>query len=540
MSGLELGSRNPRERERGTDPPYRMNAFEREIYVLSTGFSEGFQQACHSIGPELARATRQFFRDPLTFSYEFVQNHGCEALIGAAITFANPRGLANLALVGYSLRGVLGSTLSAMYQASDANANVYEIKNHYRDALGQEGTAFLASLPVTMLGGIAGRAAANSVFGRNMGLYDAVCGRVSRATIQENLWSIRDNAFPPAVRLVVTDLDNTLFPFSRACAISLREAINDLSIRTGLTEDLLYRSIGAEMKRHGSFSYAWGVELALAEQLRVGRPGGMTAEWFRTEISEPFWQRSESLMREHGQAFPDINRGLEALSARRVPVAVLTNASSIALSRLQNIGLLDGRLIQRVYALADAPPPSAAQLPAELLRHGAERLAAQRGTPHNLQAFEQLPREWEKPDPRGLRMIAQQYGLRPSQVLMVGDGILNDIGTARLAGTRGLLIRQPFTTPEFEAILNRLSAQVKDKKAGTGGTFTAQPPWFDETPTFAGVADFLNPRPNLWSILRSTGSALAVRPELSSAVSAYGFERGSALAALRREQQLNR
>ena len=46
----------------------------------------------------------------------------------------------------------------------------------------------------------------------------------------------------------------------------------------------------------------------------------------------------------------------------------------------------------------------------------------------------ELPREFEKPNPAGLKKILQTYRLEPSEVLLVGDSLKKDIGVAREMG----------------------------------------------------------------------------------------------------------
>jgi phosphoglycolate phosphatase len=46
----------------------------------------------------------------------------------------------------------------------------------------------------------------------------------------------------------------------------------------------------------------------------------------------------------------------------------------------------------------------------------------------------ELPREWEKPNPAGLQKIIATYGLRPSEVLVVGDSLKKDVAIAREVG----------------------------------------------------------------------------------------------------------
>jgi len=49
----------------------------------------------------------------------------------------------------------------------------------------------------------------------------------------------------------------------------------------------------------------------------------------------------------------------------------------------------------------------------------------------------ELPRDAQKPDPRGLRRILKDYRLSPAQVLYVGDSVKKDMALAAEVGATG-------------------------------------------------------------------------------------------------------
>ena len=46
----------------------------------------------------------------------------------------------------------------------------------------------------------------------------------------------------------------------------------------------------------------------------------------------------------------------------------------------------------------------------------------------------ELPRDYEKPNPKGLMQICRTWSVDPSQVLLIGDSLKKDIGVAREVG----------------------------------------------------------------------------------------------------------
>jgi len=496
---------------------------QREIEVVGKGLAQGLSDAGAQSWSGLKETGSRFKSDPLTTTGQFLKDHWHEAAMGAAITFVSPRRLANAALLAFSMRGVAVSTADAAVRASDPNADLTHLRESFRCTVAGDGSAFLSSLPMTVAGGMFGRATANSVFGKNLGVYDLATGKVSLSQVKDNLWSIHDTVRPPAIKLVVTDMDNTLYSFSKYVSAGVRDGVKDLSRKTGIAEDVLYKSIGKEMDTYGSFSYPWSIELALSGKLKVGKPGGMSYEQFRTTLSDPFWKTIERSLEQNGLAFPQVLPTLEAIRAKQIPVVVLTNAShSIGVKRLDAMGLTRSKLVDRMYVMENPPEPVG--LAPELIKHGRERINIMAAIKNDLKSIEPIPKAWEKPDPRGMHQVLQTYNLRPRQVLMVGDSVKNDIGLAHATGTRGLLVRYPFTKPEYESVLRRLSDKPKMEKAKMGEDL---PPNFTnvaEASTFSGVLEHLNPRADYSSILHGVVRSFLVRPELSPAVIVPGLD----------------
>lgn len=496
---------------------------QREVEVVGKGLTHGLSDAGVQSWSQLKEVGSRFRSDPLATTGQFLKDHWHEAAMGAAITFVSPRRFANAALLAFSMRGLAESTVHAAITASDPDADLTHLRESFRSSVADEGSAFLSSLPMTVVGGMFGRATANSVFGKNLGAYDLATGKVSLAQIKDNLWNLHDTVRPPAIKLVVTDMDNTLYSFSKYLSAGVRDGVKDLSRKTGIAEEVLYKSIGKQMDTYNSFSYPWSIELALSDRLKVGKPSGMSFEQFRTTLSDPFWKTIERSLQENGVAFPQVLPTLEAIRAKQIPVVVLTNAShSIGVKRLEAMGLTRGKLVDRMYVMENPPEPVG--LAPELINHGRERINIMAAVENDLTVIKPIPKAWEKPDPRGMLEILQSYKLRPAQVLMVGDSVKNDIGLARATGTRGLLVRYPFTKPEYESVLRRLSDKPKMEKAKMGEDLPANLSNVAETGSFSGVLDHLRPRADYSTILPGVIRSLLVRPEASPAVIVPGLE----------------
>lgn len=491
---------------------------EREGYVLRNGLADGLSKVGSSTAADLSRGWEDFKANPLSATGRYIADHWQDTAVGAAITFIHPKKWANLALVGFSLRGVGYSSWDAMTAAADAGSDLDKVGKQFAEALSHEGTAFVSSLPMAMLGGQFGRAGANAVFGKGHGLYDFGTGRVGLADVKQNLWAIHDTLRPPKIKLVVTDMDNTLAPFSKYFAEGLKKNMPELARKTGIAEAELYRDIGHHMEVMRSHDYPWSLELALGKRLKVGEPGGMSLSKFEAEIADPFWRSMGESMRRHHYPFEGVVETLQTLKDRKIPVVVLSDAPAfIGLKRLQNLKL-DNGLIERMFALRNWHEPEA--LTAELRAAGQARLDNMLSAKHGLKEFLAIPAEFEKPNPAGFRMLLERYDVRPRQALMIGDSRVKDVGVAHQAGSRGIWARYGQADLADEAVLARLRPLPE---GGTPGARKTYAPMLAQLDSYRGLLDHLEPRANPRAIVSGAAASLLVQPELRTTIVGHGL-----------------
>jgi FMN phosphatase YigB (HAD superfamily) len=508
--------------------PENKNLIQREIDVLGGGFVDGIGRAGSQTWKDLKQGGKDFVDDPLATTGRFIGNHWHEAVAGAAIAAMAPRKWMNTALLAFSLRGVATNTVRAGYMALDPNNDTSAIRNYYADAISHEGTAFLSSLPMTMVGGLAGKAGANAVFGKNMGALDLASGKVTMADVKTNLRAIGDTLNPPKVKLVVTDMDNTLSNFSKYEALGVREGISNMSAKLNamghpVKESELYQWIGKEMDLARSHDYPWSVELALGQRLNVGKPGGMTYQQFRTEISEPFWKTMDDSLAKNLHLFEGptgVTNSLAALKDQGIPVVVLSDApANMALKRLTAMGL-DNK-VERLYALHNWKEPTG--LAPEMLALGRERLQAHLNTPHQLKEFRIIPKEWEKPHAQGFKALMEHYGVRGSEVLMIGDSRVKDLGVAQNSGARAIWAEYGNPPAVYENILNRLRPYDSSNPSPSTkpGRPKQYPPMLEQAESWGAVLNHLAPQRNYYDIGSGLAKSLWIRPAWQPAL---GFD----------------
>lgn len=496
----------------------------REWQAVALGFADGIGKTGARTADDLKKAGQEFSQNPLSASAHYLENHWTDFAAGAAITLLKPTKWANAAILAYSLRGGASATYDAVVGAMDPKADVNQLRGNYSDELSKQGTAFISSMPLALLGGNLGKAGANAVFGKGMGALDMLSGKVSLADVKQNLWDLHDAVKPPAVKLVITDMDNTLASHATYFTRGIEPAITDLSKKTAIPEPELYKSIGDEMEKARSHDYPWSVEIALKNRLKVGEPGGMSVADFEKNIVKPFWETIDRSLTENHVAYPEVKPTLEELQRRHIPVAVLSDAPAfIGLHRLANLGLRDG-LVDRFYGLHNwAEPPGLSE---ELLQVGRDRVESMLKTPNTLKEFRALPAQWEKPETGGFEALMRHYNVRPSETLMIGDSRVKDVGVAHKAGARAVWASYGQATPGEEAILTRLRP-IPENNGGVASIGNPAPkkyaPYLEAANSYDRLLAHLNPEANYSNLAAQAGRSLMVLPDLRAAVGAYAI-----------------
>ncbi|HEY9713864.1 MAG TPA: HAD family hydrolase [Chroococcales cyanobacterium] len=421
---------------------------------LGVGFGHGLADAVSDTWSDLSKATR----DPLGATEEFLANHWQDAVVGAAITFLNPRGAANAALLLYASRGLIGSVGSAMVQASHSDANMTAINARLENSVAQQGTDFAESLPLAMAGGAVGRLGADSLFGKGMGALDMVPTpmngfepKVTASDVKANFWNIHDQISPPPMKVLVTDVDGTLGPFSDYFAPGVRDSITKMSAETGVPEQELYERLGTVMDANRAHDYPWTLEQSgLMERLN------MTPEQFTSQVVKPFWEGMDQAREQLLKPFPGTEETLSQLRDRGVRIIARSDAPYfIGLARLKTMGLLP--YIDEFYAMATPTPEASAFSDPALLAHGEQRVQALSSDNSSFERTEALPRSSEKPNVGNLSDRLHELGVRPSQVGVFGDSRIKDGGLAQNIGAKFYYaVFGAHPAQEYQDVFNRL------------------------------------------------------------------------------------
>ena len=229
------------------------------------------------------------------------------------------------------------------------------------------------------------------------------------------------------VRLVVTDLDNTLYSWVGYVVFAIEAMLDSLVSTTGFERDHLLESLQEVYHHRGSIEYPFVLQEASIFQERLA-----DFERFAEDVLIPARQAFAAQRRSLLRPYPTVVSTLERLKAQGIPVVGLSDASSFAATlRLRMLGL--DRYLDALYAIEpySLPPPD------RMERRILEKLEAGLYEPETLKVHP-LPLSAVKPSPEGFMMICEDFGVRPEETVMIGDNLTKDIGLAQAVGALGL------------------------------------------------------------------------------------------------------
>lgn len=524
-----------------------MHGAGREVNAVGGGLIDGLVKTGSTTLSDISDGAKAFAHNPLSATGDYLSHHWQEGVAGAAISMIAPRAWVNKLLIAYSMRGLAASTGRTMLMAADSSNNVSDVRNFYSDSVAHEGTAFLSSLPMTMAGGLAGKAGANALFGKDMGLTDAFLKSktpdgeltgpaVNAESVKSNLTDIRYKVLPPEVKRVYTDMDNTILDFSTFESKGVEKGIAQVAKNLAdaghpISEETLYKSIGGEMDKARSHDFPWSVELALSKHLRVGEPGGMSVEKFNDLAVKPFWSAIDGSRRDNISLLPGAEDAILKLRQQGKEIVIVSDAvADAALLRAKAAKFSDGSPlidhIDRMYALNNVKEPTG--LSDELLAHGRARVAA--ALADAPAKFTAVPKHWEKPNPSSFELdLAQHPGsdgkpLDPRETIMIGDSRTKDV---KVAGNAGIIATwrrgepnnalwaqygDPVVGGSPEQILTRLRPLPEQEGAPTGSAPKVYPSQLEAATSYTDILKYLKPKADYGYLAESLGKSLMVTP----------------------------
>jgi FMN phosphatase YigB (HAD superfamily) len=251
----------------------------------------------------------------------------------------------------------------------------------------------------------------------------------------------------PTYRAVVTDLDNTLYPWVDYIVPSLEAMVASLAETTGRPRIDIVQSLKAVYTRRESNEYPFAIQ-----ESSLFHPYRADFDSFDALVVRPAQRAFAEARRRFLHPYPGVLEALEELRRARIPVVALTDAPRNAVENRVRLLGLDG-LLDALYALRGFDLP--ANVNPEIRRRdeaGHYRLKSTR--------LVELPHQAEKPDPRGLRRILRDLRLSPAEVLYVGDSVKKDMALASAVGATGVWAEYgTYVSTEYRERLAVISAK---------------------------------------------------------------------------------
>lgn len=223
------------------------------------------------------------------------------------------------------------------------------------------------------------------------------------------------------IRAVITDMDNTLYSWVDYIVPSLEAMVDSLCRTTGFPRIRVVQALKEVYQRYESNEYPFAIqESNLFEDFRYD------FDSFNHLVITPAREAFTAARRKYLQPYRGVVAALTRFKELGIPVVALTDAPrNPAERRVLRMGL-DG-LLGAIYTLPAFPFPDTgvAREIVEREKAGGVRLKC---------PVHELPREWEKPDERGILRICGDLGVPPEEVAFVGDSLTKDMVLARKVG----------------------------------------------------------------------------------------------------------
>jgi FMN phosphatase YigB (HAD superfamily) len=228
----------------------------------------------------------------------------------------------------------------------------------------------------------------------------------------------------PRFRAVVTDLDNTLYPWVDYIVPSLEAMVDSLTSTTGLPRIRIVQSLKEVYTRYESNEYPFAIQ-----ESDIFQPYERDFDSFNKLVVDPARRAFRQARERYLKPYPGVPETLEWIRRRGLVLVALSdaprNAAELRMKWLELDGHFDALYTLPGYSLPRNVDPE--------IRRREEAGHYRSRTP-----VKELAKEAEKPSPEGLRRILADFGLRGEEVVYVGDSVVKDMPLARSCGALGV------------------------------------------------------------------------------------------------------
>jgi phosphoglycolate phosphatase len=258
------------------------------------------------------------------------------------------------------------------------------------------------------------------------------------------------------IRLVVTDMDNTLYSWIDYIVPAVEAMVDAVVQATRLPRITVVQSLKAVYTKYESNEYPFALqESSLFQSFpEFGSFDKLVIEPARAAFSEA--------RRKYLRPYRGVLETLKALRERQIVVVALTDAPrNPAEQRARRLGIdvfLTSMYTMPGFTFPEGPDGEALVAPDILLKE-------ERGAYKAACAVVELPRDHEKPNTAGLRKILSTYAMAPHEVLVVGDSVKKDVAIARELGCHDCWAEYGTYVPtEYRERLDIISSNVVTRR----------------------------------------------------------------------------
>ena len=220
-------------------------------------------------------------------------------------------------------------------------------------------------------------------------------------------------------------MDNTLYSWVNYIVPAVEGMVEAVCRATGFPEIKVVQSLKAVYTKYESNEYPFALQESsiFAEFPDFGS--------FDKLVILPAMTAFNEARRRYLEPYPGVLETLRGLAERKVPVVALTDAPrNPAEQRVRRMDLDDH--LAALYTLPGFQFPATAEgLP--LISRAIVR-KEEKGEYRARCKVVELPRDHEKPDPRGLLKVCADFGVNPAEALLIGDSVRKDVAVARKVG----------------------------------------------------------------------------------------------------------
>ncbi len=228
----------------------------------------------------------------------------------------------------------------------------------------------------------------------------------------------------PRIRAVVTDLDNTLYPWVDYIVPSLEAMVDSLVASTGLPRIRIVQSLKEVYTRYESNEYPFAIQ-----ESDIFLPYERDFDSFNQMVLKPAQKAFTDARGRWLQTYPGVKETLDWIREQGLTLVALSDAPrNAAEARVKSL-MLDGHF-DALYTMPAYPLPKNVD--------PAIRKKEEAGHYKSRTTVRELPRDAEKPSPVGLRQILSDFQLRGPEVLYVGDNVRKDMPVAQACGAIGV------------------------------------------------------------------------------------------------------